>query len=62
MTLTAYIVPGMGLAMLMLMDSVWDGALDKITGNTLGQAVVLIALGLYLVGFFLVRRLAKIEV
>ncbi|TQK52177.1 tight adherence protein B [Streptomyces sp. SLBN-118] len=61
-TLTAYIVPGMGLAMLMLMDSVWDGALDKITGNTLGQAVVLIALGLYLVGFFLVRRLAKIEV
>ncbi|MFD9225175.1 type II secretion system F family protein [Streptomyces sp. NPDC060064] len=61
-TLTAYIVPGMGLAMLMLMDSVWDGALDKITGNTMGQAVVLLALGLYLVGFFLVRRLAKIEV
>ncbi|WP_327325776.1 type II secretion system F family protein [Streptomyces sp. NBC_01210] len=61
-TLTAYIVPGMGLAMLMLMDSVWNGALDKITGNTLGQAVVLLALGLYLVGFFLVRRLAKIEV
>ncbi|WP_405998806.1 type II secretion system F family protein [Streptomyces sp. NBC_00829] len=61
-TLTAYIVPGMGLAMLMLMDSVWDGALEKITGNTLGQAVVLTALGLYLVGFFLVRRLAKIEV
>ncbi|MET7618306.1 type II secretion system F family protein [Streptomyces sp. NPDC005408] len=61
-TLTAYIVPGMGLAMLMLMDSVWSGALDKITGNTLGQAVVLLALGLYLVGFFLVRRLAKIEV
>ncbi|NUK04728.1 type II secretion system F family protein [Streptomyces lunaelactis] len=61
-TLTAYIVPGMGLAMLMFMDSVWDGALDKITGNTLGQAVVLLALGLYLVGFFLVRRLAKIEV
>ncbi|NUL04845.1 type II secretion system F family protein [Streptomyces lunaelactis] len=61
-TLTAYIVPGMGLAMLMFMDSVWDGALDKITGNTLGQAIVLLALGLYLVGFFLVRRLAKIEV
>jgi tight adherence protein B len=61
-TLTAYIVPAMGLAMLMFMDSVWDGALDKITGNTLGQIAVLVALGLYLVGFLLVRRLAKIEV
>jgi tight adherence protein B len=61
-TLTAYIVPGLGLAMLMFMDNVWDGALDKITGNTLGQTAVLVSLGLYLVGFFLVRRLAKIEV
>ncbi|MFI9581239.1 type II secretion system F family protein [Streptomyces sp. NPDC052236] len=61
-TLTAYIVPAMGLAMLMFMDSVWDGALDKITGNTMGQITVLVSLSLYLVGFLLVRRLAKIEV
>lgn len=61
-TLTAYIVPAMGLAMLMFMDSVWDGALDKITGNPMGQITVLVSLSLYLVGFLLVRRLAKIEV
>ncbi|MER6994317.1 type II secretion system F family protein [Streptomyces sp. NPDC000410] len=61
-TATAYIVPAMGLLMLMFMDNMWPGALDKITASGLGQAVVLMSLGLYGLGFFLVRRLAKIEV
>ena len=38
------------------------GALDRMTGSPLGQTAVLIALGLYTIGFFLIRRLGKIDV
>ena len=38
------------------------GALDRMTGSFLGQAAVLVAFGLYAVGFFLIRRLSKIDV
>ncbi|WP_101254540.1 type II secretion system F family protein [Streptomyces barkulensis] len=59
---TAYIVPAMGLGSLLLMDGIWDGALDKITASPLGQGALIVAMVLYGIGFFLVRRLGKIEV
>ncbi|WP_455352766.1 type II secretion system F family protein [Streptomyces sp. SYSU K217416] len=61
-TMTAYIVPAMGLGCLLFIDNLYPGALDKITGSAFGQVVVLMSLSLYGLGFFLVRRLAKIEV
>ncbi|MBA2808686.1 type II secretion system F family protein [Streptomyces sp. KM273126] len=59
---TAFTVPFLGLGSLVLINSSNDGALARVTGSPLGQALVLIALGLYTVGFFVIRRLGKIEV
>ncbi|MEU6145942.1 type II secretion system F family protein [Streptomyces sp. NPDC047081] len=60
--MTAYAVPVMGVGALFLMDGVKEGALDRMTGSPIGQACVLIAFGLYAVGFFLIRRMSRIDV
>lgn len=59
---TAFTVPLLGLGSLVLVDSSNEGALARVTGSPLGQGLVLLALGLYTVGFFVIRRLGKIEV
>lgn len=59
---TAFTVPLLGLGSLLLINSSNDGALARVTGSPLGQALVLISIGLYTVGFFVIRRLGKIEV
>lgn len=59
---TAFTVPLLGLGSLVLVNSSDEGALARVTGSPLGQGLVLIALGLYTVGFFVIRRLGKIEV
>jgi tight adherence protein B len=61
-TMTSYAVPALGIGALFLMNGVKDGTLDRMTGSTLGQAAVLIAFGLYVVGFVLIRRLSRIDV
>ncbi|MFF7728213.1 type II secretion system F family protein [Streptomyces sp. NPDC008001] len=61
-TATAYIVPAMGLGAMLVMDQIWPGALDKITGSVIGQGAVIVSIALYTLGFFLVRRLGKIEI
>ncbi|MBC7273547.1 MAG: type II secretion system F family protein [Streptomyces sp.] len=60
--MTSYAVPIMGVGSLFLMNGVKDGALDRMTGSPVGQAAVLIAFGLYGVGFVLIRRLSRIDV
>ncbi|WP_055492305.1 type II secretion system F family protein [Streptomyces sp. TP-A0356] len=59
---TAFTVPLLGLGSLVLVNSANEGALARVTGSPLGQGLVLLALGLYTVGFFVIRRLGKIEV
>lgn len=61
-TVTAYLVPAIGLGSLLLVDMMMPGALDRMTGAFLGQTAVLIALGLFTLGFVLIRRLSKIDV
>lgn len=61
-TATGYIVPLMGLGAMLVMNNIWPGALDKITGSVLGQGAMIVSLALYGLGFFLVRRLGKIDV
>ncbi|MGW0578751.1 type II secretion system F family protein, partial [Streptomyces sp. NPDC002920] len=60
--MTAYAVPALGVGALFLIDSVREGALDRMTGSTVGQACVIIAFGLYAVGFVLIRRMSRIDV
>lgn len=59
---TAFTVPALGLGSLLLINSQNEGALARVTGSGLGQLLILISLGLYAVGFFVIRRLGKIEV
>ncbi|MER7399794.1 type II secretion system F family protein [Streptomyces sp. NPDC000151] len=61
-TATGYVVPLLGLGALLVMNGIWPGALDKITGSVLGQGAILVSLALYALGFVLVRRLGKIDV
>ncbi|WP_424212054.1 type II secretion system F family protein [Streptomyces sp. BI20] len=61
-TVTAYLVPVIGLGSLLLVDAMMPGALDRMTGAFYGQAAVLIAIGLFTLGFLLIRRLSKIDV
>ncbi|MEU6311210.1 type II secretion system F family protein [Streptomyces sp. NPDC047014] len=61
-TVTAYLVPVMGVGSLLLVDTLMPGALDRMTGSVFGQSAVLVALGLFAVGFVLIRRLSKIDV
>ncbi|MFI7504406.1 type II secretion system F family protein [Streptomyces sp. NPDC049687] len=60
--MTSYAVPVLGIGALFLMDSVSDGTLDRMTGSAIGQACVIIAFGLYAVGFLLIRRMSRIDV
>ncbi|MGW1727058.1 type II secretion system F family protein [Streptomyces sp. NPDC002306] len=60
--MTSYAVPVLGIGSLFLMNGVKDGALDRMTGSTAGQACVIIAFGLYAVGFVLIRRMSRIDV
>ncbi|POX52981.1 type II secretion system F family protein [Streptomyces sp. Ru72] len=59
---TAFTVPMLGLGSLILVNSSNEGALERVTGSPLGQGLVLLSLGLYTIGFFVIRRLGKIEV
>ncbi|WP_124272747.1 type II secretion system F family protein, partial [Streptomyces sp. ADI96-15] len=56
---TALTVPALGLGSLLLINSQNEGALARVTGSALGQILILIALGLYAVGFLVIRRLGK---
>ncbi|MFF4832119.1 type II secretion system F family protein [Streptomyces sp. NPDC001315] len=60
--MTSYAVPVLGIGSLFLMNGVKDGALDRMTGSTAGQACVVIAFALYAVGFVLIRRMSRIDV
>lgn len=59
---TAYTIPVMGLGALLLMNSMASGSLTRVTGHPVGQLAVLVSLGLYAVGFVLIRRLGKIDI
>ncbi|MFI8259565.1 MULTISPECIES: type II secretion system F family protein [unclassified Streptomyces] len=61
-TVTAYLVPAIGLGSLLLVNAMMPGALDRMTGAFIGQTAVLVAIGLFTLGFVLIRRLSKIDV
>ncbi|MFI8170595.1 type II secretion system F family protein [Streptomyces sp. NPDC085931] len=60
--MTSYAVPVLGVGALFMLNAINDGSLDRMTGSPIGQAAVIIAFGLYAVGFFLIRRMSRIDV
>ncbi|MEU3748704.1 MULTISPECIES: type II secretion system F family protein [Streptomyces] len=61
-SMTAYSVPVIGVGSLLLIDNMQPGALDRMTGSTVGQFAVVAAFALYVVGFAAIRRFSKIDV
>ncbi|MFE3639695.1 type II secretion system F family protein [Streptomyces sp. NPDC059169] len=59
---TAIAVPLLGLSFLLMINGMRPGALDKMTGSVVGQLAVVVAFGMYAVGFFLIRRMSRIRV
>ncbi|MFJ4919718.1 type II secretion system F family protein [Streptomyces sp. NPDC088725] len=59
---TAVAVPLLGLGFLLMINAMAPGALDKMTGSLLGQIATVVAFGMYAVGFFLIRRMSRIQV
>ncbi|HEX5568098.1 MAG TPA: type II secretion system F family protein [Streptomyces sp.] len=60
--ITAYTVPGIGLGAMLLINGIEPGALDRVTGSLAGQVAVVVALGLYVLGFVAIRRISRIDV
>nr|WP_236060295.1 type II secretion system F family protein [Actinacidiphila acididurans] len=61
-TVTAYAVPVIGIGSLLLLDRIMPGSLSALTGSNIGRILVLVALGLYALGFWLIRRMSRIDV
>jgi tight adherence protein B len=59
---TAFTVPVLGLGAMLMMNTMMPGALARVTGSALGQLAIIVAVGLFAAGFFVIRRLGKIEI
>lgn len=59
---TAFTVPVLGLGAMLMMNSMMPGALARVTGSALGQFAIIAAVALFAAGFFVIRRLGKIEI
>ena len=58
---TGYVVVGLGLLILVGLNVMMPGTVDRMTRTPIGQVALLIAGGLYLVGLLVVRRMTRIE-
>ncbi|GGX45331.1 type II secretion system F family protein [Streptomyces chryseus] len=59
---TAYTIPLLGLGAMIMLNSVTPGSMARMTGSPVGQIIVIVAIGLYALGFIVMRRLGKIDV
>ncbi|MET9518653.1 type II secretion system F family protein [Streptomyces sp. NPDC002994] len=59
---TAYTIPLLGLGAMIMLNSVTPGSMERMTGSPVGQIIVVVAIGLYALGFIVMRRLGKIDV
>ena len=59
---TAVTIPLLGLGALLMINSLSPGALGRVTGSPGGQLAMLVSLGLYVVGFAVVRRFGRVDV
>ncbi|WP_285564723.1 MULTISPECIES: type II secretion system F family protein [unclassified Streptomyces] len=59
---TAVAVPILGMGFLLIINGMRDGALDDMTTATPGRIAVLVAAGLYALGFFLINRMTRVRI
>lgn len=59
---TSYIVLFIGVGSLLMLNVVSPGTLNRMTSSLLGQAALIVAGGMYALGFALIRRQTKVDV
>ncbi len=59
---TSYIVPVLGIGSLLLLDAVNSQTLHRLTTQPLGIAALVVAAGLYSLGWIAIRRTTRVEV
>jgi tight adherence protein B len=59
---TSWVVVIMGVGSVLVINLIAPGTLDRMTHSLVGQIVLAVAVGLYAVGFVLIRRTTRIEV
>jgi tight adherence protein B len=58
---TGYIVVGLGLLILVMLNTMQPGTVDRMTRNPIGQVALVVVGALYLGGILIVRRMTRIE-
>jgi tight adherence protein B len=58
---TSYIVPVLGIGALVLLDGINSDTLHRMTTKPLGIATLVVAAGLYALGWIAIRRTTRIE-
>jgi tight adherence protein B len=59
---TGYMVAGLGVVTVLILNLINPGIIDELTSTFGGVIVLLVAAGLYLAGFLLIRKVTRIEV
>lgn len=59
---TGYMVAGLGVVTVLILNLINPGVIDELTSSIGGVVVLLVATGLYLAGFLLIRKVTRIEV
>lgn len=58
---TGYMVIGLGMGMLFLLNAIQPGTVEAMTGSLVGQAALVVAFALFVGGFLLIRRMTRLE-
>lgn len=58
---TGYMVIGLGGGMLFLLNAIQPGTVEAMTGNIVGQIALVVSFALFLGGFFLIRRMTRLD-
>lgn len=58
---TAYAVAGMGIMLLVILNSLYPGVLDDMLRSGIGVTVLILSALLYTAGFLVIRRLSRLE-
>jgi tight adherence protein B len=58
---TSVLVIAMGVGILIVLNVIQPGTVEKMTHNLFGQAALVVAFGLYAMGYLIVRRMTRIE-
>jgi tight adherence protein B len=58
---TSILVTAMGIGMLLMLNVIQPGTVEKMTENLIGQIALVVAFALFAIGYLVVRRITRIE-